>query len=116
MGRIELIEALTRKQSEDVKSKVGLYTCCPYTFLIGIHENSYFLIDTHPVVGELGGDGNGILVATNDLSSNSCRLFVGWILKRLKVGGLNGREMQSLAWLIPNAATDLETGKYFPVI
>ena len=47
--RTELIEALTSKESEDVKSRVGLYTCCPYTFLVGIHDNSYFLIDTHPV-------------------------------------------------------------------
>ena len=94
-----------------MKSRVGLYTCFPYTFLVGIHDNSYFLIDTHPVTEELGGDGNGILAATNDLSLHSCRLFVNWILKRLKAGGLDGREMQSLAWLIPNAATDLETGR-----
>ena len=73
----------------------------------------YFLIDTHPVTEEFGGDGNGILVATNDLSLHSCRLFVNWILKRLRACGLTGQEMQSLAWLIPNAATNLETGKYF---
>ena len=112
-GMTELIQSLTSKQKEDVKSRVGLYTCCPYTFLVGLHDNSYFLIDTHPVTEEFGGDGNGILVATNDLSLHSCRLFVNWILKRLRACGLTGQEMQSLAWLIPNAATNLETGKYF---
>ena len=45
-ARIELIEALTRKQTGGTKSRVGLYTCCPYAFLVGIHDNSYFLIDT----------------------------------------------------------------------
>ena len=67
---------------------------------------------------ELGGDGNGILAATNDLSLHSCRLSVNWILKRLKAGGLNGQEMQSLAWLMPNAsnAADLETDKYFRLV
>ena len=68
---------------------------------------------------ELGGDGNGILAATNDLSLHSCRLSVNWILKRLKAGGLSGQEMQSLAWLMPNAsnaAADLETGKYFRLL
>ena len=74
--RTELIEALTSKEREDVKSRVGLYTCCPYTFLVEIHDNSYFLIDTHPVAEELGGDGSAILAATNDLSLHSCRLFV----------------------------------------
>ena len=59
-GRTELIEALTSKESEDVKSRVGLYTCCPYTILVGIHD-SYFLIDTHPVAEKLGGMAMGFL-------------------------------------------------------
>ena len=71
-GRSELTQALTSKQREELKSRVGLYTCCPYRFWVGIHGNAYFLIDTHPVTEELGGDGNGILAATDDLSLNSC--------------------------------------------
>ena len=56
-GRSELTQALTSKQSEELKSRVGLYTCCPYRFLVGIHDNAYFLSDIHPVTEELGGDG-----------------------------------------------------------
>ncbi len=38
-GRKELHAALT-KQQPDAKCRVGLYTCSPYTFLAGVHNNS----------------------------------------------------------------------------
>ena len=107
-GRKELCDALTKKQQPGIKTQVGLYTCCPYTFLVGIHTSWYFLIDTHPICEVLGGDGNGILVRTKDLTSRSCMSIVQWILKRLKASGLNWNQVQSLAWMIPK----LEIGTY----
>ena len=60
-GRKELFDALlAKKQQPGIKSQVGLYTCFPYTFLVGIHNNWYFLIDKHPICEALAGDGNGI--------------------------------------------------------
>jgi serine/threonine protein kinase len=103
-GRKELIAALTKLQPE-AKNRVGLYTCSPYTFLAGVHNNSYFVIDTHPIGDELGGDGNGIVITTKDLTQRSGMLLVQWILKRLRTSGLNREELQSFAWLMPKLET-----------
>ncbi|XP_028410675.1 probable tyrosine-protein kinase DDB_G0283397 [Dendronephthya gigantea] len=103
-GRKELITALTNPQRE-AKNRVGLYTCSPYTFLAGMHNNSYFVLDTHPIGEDLGGDGNGIVVTTKDLTQRSGMVLVQWILNRLQNGGLNGKEPQSFAWLMPQQET-----------
>ena len=101
LGRKELFNALlSKKNSAEQANRVGLYTCSPYTFLVGTNSSSYFLIDTHPISEDLGGNGNGILVATSDTSERSCKLFIQWILKRLRSSGVNGSNAQSFAWLI----------------
>ena len=68
------------------------------------------MIDTHPISGDLGGDGNGIVITTKDLTQRSAILLVQWILKRLRTSGLNGKELQSFAWLMPQLAIQ---GKYY---
>lgn len=104
-GRDELLSPLNTIPS-GTKTKVGVYTCPPYAFMIGVYNNYIYLLDTHPISADLGGNGNGILVATNDRSSRSCRLISQWILKRLKASGVDEKTPQSLAWLIE----DLQLG------
>ena len=62
IGRDEIFKALGNI-SADVKNQVGVYTCTPYAFTLGLYNNSFFLVDSHSVGEELGGNGNGILVA-----------------------------------------------------
>jgi serine/threonine protein kinase len=99
IGRNELCSALSC-HSSGTDMKFGVYTCPPYTLLIGVYNNSIFLLDTHPIGQELGGTGNGIVVSTKDKSILSCRKITQWLLKRLKVSGVDDRTPQSLAWLI----------------
>ena len=80
--------------------KFGVYTCPPYAIVIAVYNNCIFLLDTHPIGKELGGRGNGILVATKDKSIASCKTITQWVLKRLKVSGVNETTPQSLVWLI----------------
>ncbi len=98
-GRKELINALSKHESAEPTNRVGLYTCGMYTFLVGTNNGSFFLIDTHPIGEELGGNGNGILVATSDVSGRSCKLLVQWIMKRLLISGVGQSDAQSFAWL-----------------
>ena len=98
-GRMELINALSKHESAESTTRVGLYTCSMYTFLVGTNNGSYFLIDTHPIGEQLGGNSNGILVATRDTSSQSCKRLVQWILKRLRDSGVGQNDTQSFAWL-----------------
>ena len=99
LGRRELLDALNRQNAAEQANQVGLYTCSPYTFLVGTNSGSFFLIDTHPIREDVGGNGNGILVATCDTSERSCQILIQWILKRLKSSGISGNNAQSLAWL-----------------
>lgn len=99
LGRKELINALTNEKLTRTKKCVGLYTCTPYTFLVGIHNGSFFIVDTHPIGEELGGNGNAILVRTRDKDLRSCKLIIQWIIKRLKNSGVSEEAAQSFAWL-----------------
>ena len=70
------------------------------------------MVDTHPICEEFGGDGNGIVIMTKDLTQRSGMLLVQWILKCLRTSGLNGEELQSFAWLMPQLETQ-EQGKCY---
>lgn len=99
-GRTELINALTQKLDQS-ESAVAIYTCHPYIFSVGKHKDALFLVDTHPVSEDLGGNCNGLLLVTPDCSPRSCKLLVQWILNRLLKAGAPEKELQSLAWLTP---------------
>ena len=97
-GRNELVNSLESKASQG-KMCFGIYTCSPYIFTVGIRNNALFLIDTHPVNEEFGGDGNGVLLVTPDLSYRSCQLLTQWLLLRLTQAGVKTDSRQSLVWL-----------------
>ena len=97
-GREELINAILSK-SKSSTSSYGVYTCTPVTFLIACHDGRVFLLDTHPISQELGGDGNGILIQTKDLTNDSCMSLVEWIIKRLVLSGVSTSNQHSLAWV-----------------
>ena len=92
--RDEIFKALGNI-SADVKNQVGVYTCTPYAFTEGLYNDSFFLVDSHLVDEELGGNGNGILVATPDRSSRSCHLIIQCILKRIWLSGVDHKMLQS---------------------
>lgn len=108
-GRTELINALTRKldQVDQNETAVAIYTCRPYIFPVGKHKDALFLVDTHPVSEEVGGNCNGLLLVTPDCSPRSCKLLVQWILKRLLKSGTSEKELQSMAWLTPIAGVKI---------
>ena len=51
-----------------------LRVCCkPYVFLVGVMSGKLFLIDTHPVKQDLGGNGRGGLVKVyHNCSPKAC--------------------------------------------
>ena len=46
-----------------------------------------FLVDTHPVNRDLGGNGNGLLKVFQNDSPKACAALCAWIWKRLRAGG-----------------------------
>ncbi|CAB4027730.1 Hypothetical predicted protein [Paramuricea clavata] len=101
-SRAELVEALTRKiasSNDDISLRIGVYTCSPYIFTIGTYNGALFLVDTHPISEELGGNHNGLMMVTPDCSVHSCEMLVQWILKRLKLSGVKEDQYQSFSWV-----------------
>ena len=88
-GRNKFVSALS-SEAQRFSFAIGLYTSNPYTLMVGINSGAAFLVDTHPINESCGGDGNGIIVFTNDKTSTSCTYLVQWILKRL---------LNSFAWV-----------------
>ena len=66
----------------------ALFCCEPYVFLVGVMSGKLFLIDTHPVNQDLGGNGHGGLVKVyHNCSPKAFEALCGWIWKRLRAGG-----------------------------
>ena len=81
-----------RKPVIDMTTKeqfcTALFCCEPYVFLVGVMSGKLFLIDTHPVNQDLGGNGRGGLVKVyHNCSPKACEALCGWIWKRLRAGG-----------------------------
>lgn len=60
-GRYALLKGVQKLSEVDEKPNIGIYTSGGYTFLVGYKDGRYFLIDTHSICKELGGNSNGIL-------------------------------------------------------
>ena len=102
-GRAGLMRAITAKiplRSHDNPFMIGVYTCSPYIFTLGMYNNALFLVHTHPITENLGGNGNGLMMLTQDCSERSCELIVQWILKRLEHSDVKGIELQSFSWVL----------------
>ena len=78
----------------------SIYTCEPFAFLIGSLSGKMFILDTHPVPENCGGDGNGQLKVFESTSPECCRALCRWLWHRLAVSGVDKSAGQSLAVII----------------
>lgn len=95
-GRQALIHAVTKLSKENAPLKIAIYTCGVYIFLIGCRSKRLFLVDTHPIGADLGGNGNGILKVYPADDYDSPYQMCAWIRKRLQISGVQSKCMQSL--------------------
>jgi len=87
-----------------------IYLCEPYAFLIGSYESMLFLIDTHPVPKEAGGNGNGLVISLKSKSKqNVVAKLMSWITKRMNVSGV--REFRQSLSVIIHEEKNLYVGK-----
>lgn len=96
-GRRDLMGAVC--QIYDAKeTKVGVYTCGGYIFTIGCKSGNRFVMDTHCIDKELGGNENGLVKVfwSSDGDNESALWYLcDWVLKRLRVSGVQGESSQS---------------------
>ncbi|CAB4012775.1 Cyclin-dependent kinase-like 2 [Paramuricea clavata] len=87
-GRNALVKAVRTLSTIDDTARVAIYTSGPYIFLIGCKSGNFFVIDTHPICTELGGNGNGILKIFPCTDNNTPKRLCSWVWKRLKYSGV----------------------------
>ena len=78
----------------------SIYTCEPFAFLIGSLSGKLFILDTHPVLENCGGNGNGQLKVFESTSPECCHALCRWLWHRLAVSGVDKSVGQSLAVII----------------
>ena len=76
-------------------TNVAIYSCGRYIFVIGCHGDQYFIVDTHPIAKELGGEGTGLLKVYPAQDSHLASHLCSWVWKRLLLGGVPDDSTQS---------------------
>ena len=95
----ELLCKAVGKLAESNTAKVAIYTCGMYIFVIGCRLGRLFIVDTHTIAPELGGNGAGLLKVFLDKDLSSQRNVCAWVWKRLALSGVKGNAMQSFVVL-----------------
>ena len=98
-ARIALVNAVSKLGKGSEVTKIAIYSCGGYSFIIGgcSQQNLLFLIDTHPISHKLGGNGCGILkVCYADDAHQLCT----WIWRRLQQSGVKGSSMQTFSLMV----------------
>ena len=97
-GRANLLEGLDAADCSECD--FWIFTCQPYTILLGRLRDDYFILDTHPVPAYMGGDGNGLLTVFPGSGFGSKRELCCWLWKRLALAKVGDDEAQSLSHVL----------------
>lgn len=77
----------------------SIFTCEPYSLIIGSLSRRMLILDTHPITEELGGNGNAQLRFYETVSKESCKAVCHWLWQRLAKSSVKNVTGQSLALL-----------------
>lgn len=68
-----------------------------YTVLFGSVAEKVFLVDSHPVMENAGGQHTGVAIFSEGHMAQCHKSICEWLIKRLKRSGVASGSMQSLA-------------------
>lgn len=68
----ECLQKAISEMSSKAQFSTAMFCCKPYIFLTGVTGGKLFLVDTHPVNRDLGGNGNGLLKVFQNDSPKVC--------------------------------------------
>ena len=97
-GRANLLKGLVETNYSECD--FWIYTCEPYSILLGRLRDDYFILDTHPVPDFMGGDGNGLLTVFSGGGYESKQELCSWLWKRLALAQVGEGEAQSLSHVV----------------
>ena len=94
-GREALLKAVHAISTDQGGTKIAIYSCGIYIFVVGCQSKQLFIVDTHPISEQLGGDGNGIVKVYTPQNADSPNQLCAWIWKRLEHSGVPDSSLQS---------------------
>ena len=96
-AREELTAAVYQLTTE-TQMRLAFYSCGGYIFTIGWAFGNLFLMDTHAISTELGGNGKGLVkVFLQEHRQLAAESLCAWVWKRLSLSGVKRCAQQSLA-------------------
>lgn len=95
-GRSFFLKAVRELHTTDDIPRVAVYTCGGYAFIIGCKASRFFIVDTHCIRADMGGNGNGMIKVFPSGDADSARRLCSWIWKRLRSSNVKNT-YQSLA-------------------
>ena len=91
------LERLDKDFAVDSKVSMAIYTCGKYVLLIGSVAEKIFLVDSHPVVENAGGQHTGVAIFSEGHMVQCHKFICEWLIERLKRSGVASGNMQSFA-------------------
>ncbi|XP_064622347.1 uncharacterized protein LOC135484643 [Lineus longissimus] len=113
-GVEELEKGLLFGSTQSDSECYWVYTCVPYSFLIGFRRDCFFVVDTHPQA-----DGNGVLAVFGESGmlerKEIVRNVCGWIVDRVGEAGKNhGQSLSRIDGFNYKAPVPIENDKNEP--
>ena len=96
-GKAKLSEKIKELRKNSGETFVALYTCEPYTLLLGFILGSLFILDTHAVPEDCGGMETGMVNIFHGPPEEASTSACLWLWKRLESAGVqNGPQSLSV--------------------
>lgn len=113
-GMCNLVNALSSMLSNK-KFWIAIYTCEPLIFTVGLANECFFIVDTHPIPTDIGGKGTGILKVFPYVTeeATACEGVCRWIWQRLVACGVNNETMQQSLSIITEKVRYMYTFNLF---
>ena len=82
----------------ETKTRIAFYSCGGYIFTMGCAFGNLFIMDTHVMSEELGGNGKGLVkVFLHQNRQKAAENLCAWVWKRLSLSGVKSCFHQSFA-------------------
>ncbi len=79
---------------------IGVYTCEPFSLVVGKVKNHVFIVDTHKIPESVGGNGNAHLRIYGAGNARTSRAICVWLWRRLEACNAKTGTGQSLALIL----------------
>ena len=97
----------TMRRLEEEGNFLAIYTCEPYSLIIGSIDRQLFAADTHAIPLQCDGNLNGQIRVYDPSDKRSCHAVCCWLWRRLSESGVKSSQGQSFA-VVTQVCSDVQ--------